>query len=161
MKNSETKLLNLHRQIKKYSYYFLIFFLLVSLQIFILPSDIVEKFPVLNDFINFMKSYFEFVNYSYENLPTFVTFYVCEMSLLGLIYGICCFIYAVYFIGFHYDFWLKRTRENSPGIFFHENKSAPDQFIALILRPREFLGLLIKNRFLFFISTFFFLAYVL
>ncbi|MDA3061707.1 MULTISPECIES: hypothetical protein [unclassified Campylobacter] len=157
MENKETKLLNLHKKIKKYNYYFLIFTLLVSLQIFVLPNDIVEKFPILNTFINFMKSHFEIVNYSYENLPTFVTFYLCEMSLLGLIYGACCFIYAIYFLGFNYGFWIKCKRADDPSIFLHENKSAPDQFITLILRPGEFSGLLIKNRFLFLVSLSFFL----
>ena len=92
MENSSKKLV-----IKIFKYYFY-FYIFVSLSVFMLPRNILDKSEICTIFVNFMKQIFPNIEVfeSVSSLPQLTAFYTSVMWVFGIIMTfICLFVFLV------------------------------------------------------------------
>lgn len=79
--------------------YYLFFYAFISLSVFVIPHDILDKSQICSNFVNFMKQFFPNIEVfqSISPLPQLTAFYTSFMWVWGIILLIICFI--VFFVG--------------------------------------------------------------
>lgn len=73
----------------------ILLFLLVGLHIFLIPNDILDKFPFLASYTDFMVAHIPFVKATAEikQIPQIATFYASNMAILSLFIFFPLFLY--------------------------------------------------------------------
>ena len=74
----------------------ILLFLLVGLHIFLIPNDILDKFPFLASYTEFVANYVPFVktiSLQIKSIPQIATFYASNMAILSLFIFFPLFFY--------------------------------------------------------------------
>ena len=82
---------------KKVTIFILVSYFIFSLGIFILPSDLLSKFQICQEFVNFMKQYFINIEI-FSGVSSFkeeIEFYVSYMWVVGLLWALEAVFYTI------------------------------------------------------------------
>ena len=82
---------------KKVTIFILVSYFIFSLGIFILPSDLLSKFQICQEFVNFMKQYFINIEI-FSGVSSFkeeIEFYVSYMWIVGLLWALEAVFYTI------------------------------------------------------------------